>query len=91
MPALLVMNVQMLLQNTRQTKPIIAWLIFRSLAQALAEIRFLTYFKVWIAKEEKREHTGGTSRASAPNPEVAYLPKEKKKNCAGSENTPHIK
>eukprot|EP00983_Pelagomonas_calceolata_P060619 1146466-Pelagomonas_calceolata.AAC.2 len=44
MLALLVKNVQMLLQNIRQTKPMIAWLIPGSLAQAPAKIHFFIYF-----------------------------------------------
>eukprot|EP00983_Pelagomonas_calceolata_P027459 862450-Pelagomonas_calceolata.AAC.1 len=28
----------------------------------------------WLAKEEKREHTAGTSTAPAPSPEITYLP-----------------
>eukprot|EP00983_Pelagomonas_calceolata_P080210 1155049-Pelagomonas_calceolata.AAC.1 len=29
---------------------------------------------LWLAKEDKREHTAGTSTASAPNPNITYLP-----------------
>ena len=51
MLALLVMNVQML--NIKQAKPIIMWLIPRSLAQAPAETLFLIF---WLAQEGKKEH-----------------------------------